>query len=82
MDVKVAQMPEGADPADMIQNDVASFKSAIGAATHIVEFLLEILTHQNLDERTFKLRAREEVLPYVVRIPNKIDQDHFVGLIA
>ncbi len=82
MDVKVARMPQGADPADMIQKDIAEFKHIIGSATHVIEFLLDILEAQNLEERTFKLRAREEVLPYVVRIPNRIDQEHFEKCIA
>lgn len=82
MDVKVAHMPEGNDPADMILKDPASFKHAIGKATHVIEFLLDVLQEQNLEERTFKLKVREEILPYVVKIPNRIDQEHFENLIA
>ena len=82
MDVKVAHMPDGADPADMIQKDPTEFKHAIGKATHVIEFLLDVLEEQKLEERTFKLKAREEILPYVVKIPNRIDQEHFENLIA
>jgi len=82
MDVKVAHMPDGEDPADMIQKDPASFKQAIGAATHVIEFLLDVLEGQKLEERTFKLKAREEILPYVIKIPNRIDQEHFENIIA
>lgn len=82
MDVKVAHMPDGEDPADMIQKDPTSFKHAIGKAKHVIEFLLEVLQDQKLEERTFKLRGREEILPYVAKIPNKIDQEHFVSILA
>ena len=82
MDVKVAHMPDGEDPADMIQKDPLEFKHAIGKATHVIEFLLDVLQDQKLEERTFKLKAREEILPYVVKIPNRIDQEHFENLIA
>ena len=82
MDVKVARLPDGEDPADIIQADVARFKSYIGAATHVIEFLLVVLKEQTKDERTYKLQVREEVLPYVRLIPNHIDQEHFVGVIA
>jgi len=82
MDVKVAHMPDGEDPADMIEKDPVSFKHAIGKATHVIEFLLDVLQDQKLEDRTFKLKAREEILPYVAKIPNRIDQEHFESIIA
>jgi DNA primase len=82
LDVKVAMMPEGMDPADMILRDPKEFKRVIGSSVHVIEFLLAHLKSQGLDARTLKLRAREEVIPYVPLLPNRIDQDHFEGLIA
>ena len=82
LDVKVAMMPLGKDPADIILEDPKEFRHIIGRSVHVIEFLLYILSAQNLDPRTFKLRAREEVIPYVPLLPNKIDQDHFEAIIA
>lgn len=82
MDVKVAQMPDGTDPADMIADNPHTFKEAIGHSVHVIEYLLVILKSQSKDDRTFKLKAREEILPYVVLIPNFIDREHFENLIA
>jgi DNA primase len=82
LDVKVAVMPDGKDPADIILNDTKEFKKIIGNSIHVIEFLLLILTKAGLDERTFKLRAREEVIPYILLLPNKIDQDHFETKVA
>lgn len=82
MDVKVASLPEGADPADLVKSDKKLFKQAIGRATHVIEFLLERLLQSNSDVRTLKLKAREEVIPYITLLGNKIDQDHFEQLVA
>jgi DNA primase len=82
LDVKVAEMPLGTDPADLILSDPKAFKKIIGASVHVIEFLLHVLKAQNLDERTFKLRAREEILPYILLLPNKIDQEHFEQKVA
>jgi DNA primase len=82
MDVKVARLPDGEDPADIIHDDVSRFKSYIGASNHVIEFLLAVLHEQKKDERTYKLQVREEVLPFVALIPNHIDQEHFVGVVA
>ena len=82
IDVKVAAMPDGADPADMILADPKSFKTAIGHSVHVIEFLLAHLRKTVEDDRTFKLRAREEIVPFVTLIPNHIDQEHFEQVIA
>lgn len=82
MDVKVARLPDGEDPADIIADDIARFKKLIGQSTHVIEFLLAVHKEQSKDERALKLAVRESVLPYVLLIPNHIDQDHFIGVIA
>lgn len=82
LDVKVAMLPPGKDPADIVLQDVKDYKHAIGKSVHVIEFLLKVLSEENLDERTFKLRAREEIIPYIILLPNHIDQDHFEGKLA
>ncbi len=82
MDVKVARFADGADPADMVVSDLAGFKQAIGHSVHIIEFLLSHLRTATTDERSYKLLVREEVIPFVTLIPNRIDQEHFESIIA
>ena len=82
IDVKVAKMPEGKDPADIVHDNASDFKHIIGKASHVIEYLLDVLQTEGKDERTFKLKAREEILPYVAKIPNRIDQEHFENIIA
>ena len=43
---------------------------------------MDILAAGAKDKRAYKLRVKEEVLPFVSMIPDKIDQDHFAELIA
>ena len=82
LDVKVAALAGGKDPADLVLKDSREYKKAIGQSTHVIEFLLAALQREVLDERTFKLRAREEVIPYLLLLPNHIDQDYFEGRLA
>ena len=82
MDVKVARMPEGKDPADIIKDDPIKFKKIIGTSVHVIDFLLEVLKGKAADERTYKLIAREEIVPLLLSIPNMIDRDHFIGVVA
>lgn len=83
MDVKVAAFPEGKDPADVIQEDLEVWKSAIRGATHVIEFLLDVHARKNGgDARAFKKHVRNDVLPFLSLIGNRIDRKHFVGVIA
>lgn len=82
IDVKVAIMPDGADPADMILSDAKSFKTAVGQSVHIIEFLLKHLRTTTTDDRAYKLKATAEVMPFITLIPNMVDRDHFEGVTA
>lgn len=82
LDVKVAQMPLGKDPADLIQANPVEFKNIIGKSVHVIEFFLHVIKQEVTDERAFKLKVREEVLPFILLLPSRIDQEHFVGKVA
>ena len=68
IDLKVANIVGGKDPADLIAEDVHAFKKVVGSAKPVVEYFLDILEAQKKDDRNFKLRVREEVLPLLVKI--------------
>jgi DNA primase len=82
IDLKVAKLPNGQDPADIIRQNKDDFKKLIGKATHVIEFLLQILKAEAKDDRTFKLKARDEILPVLLKIESQIDRDHFVGIVS
>jgi DNA primase len=81
LDVKVAMLPLK-DPADIVKEDPKEFKKVIGQSVHVIEWLMQHLKGLVRDARTLKLRAREEVIPYIPLLPNKIDQDHFEQVVA
>lgn len=82
MDVKIARIPEGKDPADLVQEDPKHLKEAIKHAVHVVPFLVEHLRAIAKDERAFRLRVREEVIPLIAQIGNKIDREFFEETVA
>jgi DNA primase len=82
LDVKVAELPLGKDPADLIKENVDGFKKVIGKSVHVIEFLLHVLRREIVEDRSFKLKVREEVLPFILLLPSRIDQEHFVAIVA
>ncbi|QSH39441.1 DNA primase [Candidatus Kaiserbacteria bacterium] len=82
-DVKIAALPEGSDPADMLVNDdIELWKNTIKDSKHIIDFLLNLYRKKSKDERAFKLMVQKEVLPYVLDIESEIDKSHFIQRVA
>ncbi|MES2216520.1 MAG: DNA primase [Patescibacteria group bacterium] len=82
MDVKIADLPEGKDPADMVHDDVESWKNALRAAKPIIEFELGNVLRDNPDPRKVPRALRDRVFPFLARIDSAMDQAHFVKMIA
>ena len=82
MDVKVAALPKGKDPADLVREDPEAWRRAIRESEHIVDYYLDVLAGAGHDLRTLRLKAREQVLPFIARIGNRIDQAHFISRVA
>lgn len=82
LDVKVARLISGKDPADVVAENPELWKKAIREATHIIDFYLEVIASEGLDERKFRQRVSQDVIPYVALIVSPIDRAHFVAKIA
>jgi DNA primase len=82
MNVKIATLPPGKDPADVIRESVSIFKDAVKGALHVVDFYLAHIADAKYDARTYRLEVSRTVLPYIAMLPNKIDQAHFVKRVA
>lgn len=81
-EVKIAELPEGVDPADLVQANPEKWLEAIDQAKHVIDFYLAILARNNNDQRILGRAIREEVLPYVARLTSRLDQAHFVKKIS
>jgi len=82
MEVKAALLPQGLDPADLIKKNPSDWKEAIKNSKHIVDFYIDAFISKGLEERELGKKIKSEVLPYVGKIENKIDQAHFIGKIG
>lgn len=85
MDVKVASMPEGKDPADMVLHDPESWKNVLRTATPVVEFQLSTVmadvAAKKLDPRKVPIALRERVLPFVTVLGGAMEKSSAVKLI-
>lgn len=83
MEVKVAELPEGMDPSDIIEKKgKEEWKKAIRESKHIITFLLDTLEKSSKDARSFQKSVEKAVLPFVQSTENPIDKEKFKHAIA
>lgn len=82
MDVKIAKLPDGLDPADLILKDTVLWQNAIKSAKHVIDFYLELLPELYTDKDTLRAKISEIVIPFIPHLRGSLDQAHFVGKIA
>ncbi len=84
MDVKVAELPEGQDPADIIGKNVKdAWKAIIRECVPSVEFVLnKILATTDINDRKLGKEIKEKVLPYVAILSSHMDQEFFLQKIS
>lgn len=81
-DVKVPTFPEGKDPADIARENPELLKAAIRTSKNAIEFFLEALQRDAKDERGYIKIVQGQILPLVQAVGSKIEQEHFIRLIA
>ena len=92
MDVKVASLKDGVDPADIISKEgKEAWREAIRNSKHFIPFMLErILKEATDDNRKARLdparqigrEIRERLLPFVNDLESAIEKSHFINLIS
>lgn len=84
MDVKVAALKEGMDPADLISKvGVDAWREAIRNSKHFIEFMLgRILKDAREDRRKAGREIKERLLPFVNDLESSIEKSHFISLIS
>ena len=82
MEIKIAEIPEGFDPADLILKDKNMWTEALKNSQHIVDLSIEKIKTDIKDTRLVSKRIREEVLPYVANIESNMEQSYYVKKIS
>lgn len=83
MDVRVAVLPEGKDPADLVLEDIDAFQRAVQAAEPLVEFVLERrLREHDLTGVAGRLDAARDALQVVAGIDSPVAQQEYVVVLA
>jgi DNA primase len=85
MDVKIADLPEGKDPADLVLANPEEWKNVLRKAKPVIEFqidgVLKEAEAKKLDPRKIPPLLREKVLPFILSLDGAMEKAHFVKMI-
>lgn len=82
MQVKVATLPEGKDPADIIRDNVDTWKEIIKNSVNIITFYTNKIVGKSNDLRTRGKYIVETIFPFLLKINSSIECSSYISDIA
>lgn len=83
LQVKVAQLPAGSDPADLVLKEGAdAWRAAIRDSKDIITFLLDVLAAHAKTPETFRRSVELVVLPFLADVQSPIAREQYIHAIA
>jgi len=83
VDVAVAALPAGADPADLARSDPGALRAAIADARPYLAFRVEqVLTSADLRSAEGRAKAAETAVAVVAEHPNELVRDQYIMQVA
>ena len=83
LDVAVAALPPGVDPADLARTDPEALRAAVDGAVPFLRFRLErVLAAADLDSPEGRAKAAEAALAVIREHPNDFVRDQYVMVLA
>jgi DNA primase len=77
-DLRVASMPDGLDPDEVVQRDAGQWSELIAAAQPVVVHVMHTLADgRDLEDAKVKTEIASQVLPLIEDLPNPIERDTY-----
>lgn len=83
MNVGIAPLPKGEDPASIIcSGSKDKWFEILKKSSHIIDFYLEKIISSGLEDRKVDKEIKEKVLPMIKILPSSIEQSRFISKIS
>lgn len=82
MELKIAALPAGSDPADLVKDSPATLVECLKQSKHIIDFYTDELLARKLAPRQLGTEIRTKVLPYVALLSSAIEKAQFIQSIS
>jgi len=82
IEVKIATLVGGKDPADLILKNTDDYKNALRGALPFIEFVLQMIMKEVKDERTLAKRIEKEIIPLLAMIESAVERAQTIKTIS
>lgn len=83
VNLSIINIPEGKDPDDLIKKDPKLWQQAIDNNQYAIDWLIDRYKNQlDITSSTGKRQLSDVVLAVVSKLPDKVEQDHYIGVLA
>ncbi len=83
INVKIIEIPEGKDPADVVAKDPKIWIDASKKAVHVMDFLLEkLFAPEILSDIIKKKKATREYITFIAQLEDFVEKDHYIKKLA
>ncbi|MFH1626757.1 MAG: CHC2 zinc finger domain-containing protein [bacterium] len=82
MDVKIAEIPKGYDPADLILENKDRFKNLIKNSIFLIDFLLNRVETEILNKKKLWENIKIKILPYIYLLDGNTERSHYIKKIS
>ncbi len=82
MDVKIADIQGGKDPADLVLANPEDWKNALRTAKPVIEFEINNVIKEVTEPRKVPKAMRDRVFPFIASIESETDKAFFVKMVA
>jgi DNA primase len=82
LEPKVATLPEGKDPADLVRDNPEKWKDVLRESKHAIEVFLSDIVETEKDHRKVGKAIEKKILPLVMLLGSSIERAHFVSVIG
>ena len=77
-DLRVAALPEGQDPDELVLADQEKWRAVIASAKPIIFHVLDMLiSTRNMDDPKEKSEVSAQVMPLIADVPNPVERDAY-----
>jgi DNA primase len=83
LNIKVIEVPEGKDPADLVKSDPKKWINACKKAKYVVDYIFDSTFEKyNLANILDKKRVTRELLATISRLPDPVEKEHYLQILS
>ncbi len=83
IDIRIAVLPSGYDPDDLLREDTAAWQTMLDGALPVVDYLIQIVTAPlDLSSAKGKAEAARTLVPLIQKMADPVERSHYLQELA